>query len=144
MKRGPKPGAKRIPRSVENMRAAWGEDAPDWIDILAVECDRASQRKVAEIVGYSAAAISNVLKKRYGIDGRGGDLGAVEQAVRGAFMNAVLDCPELGEMSTHACLDWQKKARTFANVNPLRVRMYRACRQCPHSRFERETGGARC
>lgn len=141
MRRGPKPGFNRTPQSVENMRAAWGTDAPDWVEILAVECDRSSQRKVADAIGYSPAAISNVLKRRYGIDGHSGDLDAVEQAVRGAFMNAVLECPELGEMRAHTCLDWQKKARTFANVNPLRVRMYSACRKCPLSRFEGRIGG---
>ena len=142
MRRGPKPGANRTPQSVENMRAAWGEDAPDWVLILAQECDRTSQNAVAKAIGYSPAAISNVLKKRYGIGGHSGDLAAVEQAVRGAFMNAVLECPELGEMPTHTCLDWQKKARAFANVNPLRVRMYRACRKCPQGRFSPRAGGA--
>jgi hypothetical protein len=56
-------------------------------------------------------------------------------------MNAVLTCPELGEMPTNTCLDWQKKAKTFANVNPLRVRMYSACRKCPQGRFEGRIGG---
>ena len=144
MIRGPKPGANRTPRSVEKMSAAWGDDAPDWIAILASECDRTNQRTVAEAIGYSPAAISNVLNKRYGIDGHSGDLAAVEQAMRGAFMNAVLTCPDLGPIPTHTCLSWQKKARAFANINLLRVRMYRACRMCPLSRFQRPIGDGSC
>ena len=131
MRRGPKPGCARPPRSVETLRAAWGEDAPDWMEALAVECDRAGRRAAAQAIGYTPAALSRVLTRRYGVDGHGGDLAAVERAVRGAMMRAVLDCPELGEISARACRDWQAKARVFANINPLRVRMYRACRACP-------------
>lgn len=134
MKRGPKPGSNRVETSRDKVVASWGETAPDWLFQLADACDASSQRRVSDTLGYSPAAVSNVLNKRYGIDGHGGDLASVEQAVRGAFMNAHLHCPELGQMPTHLCRDWQKKGASFANINPLRVRMYRACKGCPHSR----------
>lgn len=121
--------------ALARMEAAWGPDAPDWVRTLAQECDRTSQRVAAAAIGYSAAAVSNVLKARYGVNGYGGDLKAVEQAVRGALMGAEIACPELGAIPAHGCLDWQRKATTLITTNPLRLRMYRACRACPRARI---------
>jgi hypothetical protein len=134
MSRGPKPGSNRSETSSDKALAAWGEPAPDWIIELAAACDASSQRMVAEVLGYSPAAVSNVLNCRYGVNGHGGDLSGVERAVRGAYMDASLSCPELGDLPLHTCREWQKTSRTFVNVNPLRLRMFRACRACPHGR----------
>lgn len=121
--------------ALARMEAAWGPDAPDWVRALAEECERTSQRVAATAIGYSPAAVSNVLKARYGRDGYGGDLRAVEQAVRGALMGAEIDCPELGPIPAHGCLEWQRRAATLITTNPLRLRMYRACRSCPRARI---------
>lgn len=110
----------------ETARAAWGDDAPEWVLILARECAETSQNQVAKEMQRSASLISAVLRNKYP-----GDLTAVEQLVKGRFMNAAVGCPALGSIPTHECLDWRGKARTFVNVNAMRVKMFRACRACP-------------
>ena len=112
-------------------RAAWGEELPDWVEALAIECGKASQNKVAARLDRSAAMISQVLRRKYP-----GDLAALEELFCWVFLSAVIACPALGTMPSHVCQDWQAKARFFRTGNPLRTRMYRACHQC--SRLKKE------
>lgn len=117
--------------NIERARAAWGEDIPDWVTVLAEDCDRSSQKAAGNRIGYSSSVINQVLKRNY----VGGDLAAVELAVRGALLSAVVDCPVLGELPTHECLSAQR--RPYGNTNPIRVQLYRACRSgCAHSRLK--------
>ncbi len=118
---------------VETAHAAWGETMPDWVRTLAKACAETSQNKVALRLNRSAALVSGVLRKTYK-----GDMGAVEDVVRGVFEAKTLECPALGTLPINECRDWQNKARSFVNVNSQRVRMYRACRGCP--RFRKEAG----
>lgn len=115
--------------SIDNALAAWGETMPEWIRVLAEACDCRSQKRVAEEIGYSATVINQVLKGTYK-----GDLHAVEQAVRGALLAYTIECPVLGELRAHHCLEYQRQP--FANTNPQRIRLYQACRSgCPHARL---------
>ncbi|MBN8294709.1 hypothetical protein JI664_22250 [Rhodobacter sp. NTK016B] len=111
---------------VATARASWGAEAPDWVLRLAEECALSSQSKVATKLGRSAALVSNVLRKKYP-----GDMGAVEDLVRGTYMRATTLCPALGEISVAECRRWIQSARAYTNENSERVRMYRACRRCP-------------
>lgn len=114
--------------SAANVRAHWGESAPDWLLILAENCDSSSQKKVGEEIGYSSTVVNQVLKGRYT-----GDLTAVEKAVRGAYLNATVLCPVLGDLPVNRCLQHQRQP--YANTNRLRVRLYIACRSgCAHAR----------
>lgn len=112
-------------------RAAWGEDLPDWVETLAIECGKTSQNKVAKRLGRSASAVSQLLNRKYQAD-----LAAMEERFRGVFENQTVACPALGEMPVQACQDWRVKARVFQIGNPLRVRMYRACMTCPRNKKE--------
>ncbi len=115
-----------------NVLAAWGKKPPEWVVILARECDRSSQKKVAEAIRYSSAVVNQVLKNRYT-----GDLTAVEKAVSGAYLNATVACPVLGELALNLCLQHQRAK--FHDTNNKRVRLYRACHGgCPHAH---ENGG---
>ncbi|WP_121064686.1 hypothetical protein [Chachezhania antarctica] len=116
---------------LEIARAAWGPEIPDWVVTLARECAQASQNKVAAQLGYSAALVSQVLRRKYP-----GDLRAVETAVRGAYEEFVIACPALGEIAPKLCQEWRGKARKYSNENSQRVRMFRACNACPHFRKE--------
>ena len=114
--------------NVDKARAAWGNVIPDWIVILAEACDRDSQSAIARKVGYSPSAVSQVLSNSY----QNGDIGRVEQAVRGALMAETVDCPVLGDLPRNTCVIWQRKP--FATTNSHRIRMFQACRNgCPHS-----------
>ena len=111
-------------------RRAWGDDAPEWIAVLAKACDEAgSQNRVAKRLGKSAAMISRALDGTYE-----GSYAALEQAVRDTLMDREVRCPGLTRyIPVRTCLDWQ--AKPFAATNALRVQMYRACRGgCPHYR----------
>lgn len=119
---------------VEIAREHWGAPAPDWVEALARECAGSTQRKVAERLGRSAGLISQVLRQTYK-----GDMAGVEDAVRGAFMGQTVDCPALGLIPTDACQIWRKRSRDFASVNPLRVRMFRACAACPRNQTQKES-----
>lgn len=104
----------------------WGETPPEWVVALADACTMSSQGKVASQIRYSAPVVSAVLRNSYA-----GTTDAVEQAVRGAFMNGTVPCPELGTIPGHDCIEHRRRSASFVNTNPLRVRMYRACRNCP-------------
>lgn len=108
-------------------RTAWGDDMPDWVHVLAEQCERGSQKTAAELIGYSSAVVNQVLSRRYV-----GDMGAVEQAVKGALLHAVIACPVAGDLPAHRCLEYQRQP--FAATNPQRVQLYRACRTCQHNR----------
>lgn len=111
---------------VETARAAWGENPPDWVLVLAQECERSSQNRVARQLERSAALVSQVLRCRYT-----GDVASFEERVRGVFMLEVVDCPEVGEMSTDQCQLWRSRAKAPSGRNTRHVRMGRACNRCP-------------
>jgi hypothetical protein len=119
---------------LEMARANWGEDLPDWIETLAIECGRTSQIDVARKLERSGAVISQVLRNKYPAE-----TGLIEERVRGVFLAGQVSCPGLGEIPTHECQNWREKSRTFAMGNPTRLRMYRACSQCPRNKAQKET-----
>jgi len=101
-----------------------------WIDILRQQCKTRSQKWAGEQIGYSASVVNQILKGTYK-----GDISAVEQAVKGAFMNETVDCPVMGEMASHVCLENQKQP--FSSINPMRVKLFKACRSCRYSNMRK-------
>jgi hypothetical protein len=130
-KRGPQSGTSSPRQAMATASAAWGNDLPEWVSVLATACDRSSQNNVAKKMGYSASVISAVLNQCYK-----GAYNAVEQTIRGKLMSETLECPILGALKQDICLAHQKRAM---NPNPnsgLRMQVSRACRGgCPHSRL---------
>jgi hypothetical protein len=114
--------------ALEISRTAWGDPLPDWIEVMAGKCLEMPQVKVAERLGYSAAVVSQLLRNRYK-----GNLAALEDAVRGAWMGATVICPVVGSMRSDVCRDWQRKGKEFKATNSNRARMYFACASCPRS-----------
>lgn len=80
--------------------------------------------------GYSAAAVHQIMHGTY----KAKSVTPIEDAIRATLMCETIACPELGEIALADCLQWQAKAEELAATNPLRVRMYRACRSCPRYR----------
>ncbi|TQV63938.1 MAG: helix-turn-helix transcriptional regulator [Halothiobacillaceae bacterium] len=97
-----------------------------WIDMLREACAASSQKAVASRIGYSPATISQVLSGTYK-----GDMTRVQAAVEGALMQAVVECPVMGTLERHRCIEHQRSA--FTPTNPMRVRLYKACRTCPNN-----------
>lgn len=124
-------GPSDRPDSVATVKAAWGDDAADWLIVLAEACNATSQAKVAKQIDYSGPVISAVLNRKYK-----GDLEAVEKAVLGALKGKTVACPVLGDITGDLCLTAQRKP--YAAHNPASVRQYRACRAgCAHSRLDK-------
>ncbi|QYK42837.1 MAG: hypothetical protein KF887_06975 [Paracoccaceae bacterium] len=118
---------------VEIAEEAWGTPLPDWIAALAQACALSSQAKVAKDIGRSGAVVSQVLRRCYGAD-----MGRIEERVRGIFLDGRVICPALGDLPANECQDWRAKARVFAVGNPLRTRMFRACKGCPRNQKPEE------
>ena len=104
--------------------------APDWLDTLREACRAQTQRKVAQLLGYSTSVISQVLSGKYPAD-----LGPIEAAVRGALMGETVMCPVLAEIPRSTCIAEQR--RPVSTSSPIRIRLWRACRGgCPHGRLQ--------
>jgi len=121
--------------NVEKARAAWGDKCPDWIIVLAQECDATSQSKVGKRLKYTTGSVcSSVISKTYK-----GDMAMVESRVQGELMSATVRCPASGEISLAVCLDNQEHAKGGNRTSAFRARMVKACGACPISR----TGGSK-
>ena len=80
-----------ISSPLEIAQLAWGDAMPDWVKVLAVECTKTSQAKVAKRLNRSASLVSTVLRAKYP-----GDMQAVEEIVNdGSWHLLALDMPGL-------------------------------------------------
>ena len=120
---------------IEKAVAAWGEDLPAWVRVLATAADQESMRNVAERLRYSSAVVSQVINRKYA-----GSLEAVQKAVEGAFLDVHVPCPVLGVLPLQQCLENQRRPR--CGGNPTLIRLWRACRSgCPNSLIKSAGGG---
>ncbi len=128
MNRGPARNSRpNGPSFAEKASAAW-RPMPDWIAELAALADREGLIGAEKRIGYSRSAVSVVLNGKYR-----GDLGRVEEMVRGALMAANVDCPVLGEIGRDRCLNEQNEP--FRATSAFRAQLYHACRNgCPNAR----------
>lgn len=85
-----------------------------------------SQIKVAKMLGYSAATVSQILGGKYQ-----GELDKVLARVEEVFGTRTVVCPVLGEIRIGRCA--RERRTPFSTANPMRVRLYRACRDCEHN-----------
>lgn len=111
---------------VDVAREAWGENLPDWVEALAKECDRTSQRKAAQRINYSAGAVNTILRNRYNARTDG-----IETAIRGELMSETVNCHHIGVIGSHVCASWRAKRRSGLRANTLQRQMSRACGSCP-------------
>lgn len=116
---------------------AWGANPPDWIGVLAQECDRQTQSQVGRELGTSGSAVNQVLARSYQ-----GRMDRFEAKVRGRYMKATVACPVLGEISTNDCLANQAQAKRFKATNPLRRALFSACKTCPNREKAKEDADA--
>jgi len=86
-----------------------------------------SQSKVAKRIGYSAAAVSQALSGKYG-----GDLTTLLSRVEEVYGSRLVICPVLDEISITRCAI--ERRTTFSGSNPVRVRLFKACRVCGNNR----------
>lgn len=105
-----------------------GDDAVDWRAELKRRAAEVGQRKLANLIGYSASTINQVIAGTYK-----GDVSAVRRAVEGALMREHVACPALGQdIGANDCLKFQRMP--LAATHPARARLHRTCPTCPHNR----------
>lgn len=109
--------------NVERVCAAW-IDPPEWVMMLARECDKASQKRVGERLGRSGGYISRILAGLYT-----GSLAEAELLVRSRFSADRVDCPLFGDMPVQRCVRMRRK--TGSPVNRIESQCARACPTCP-------------
>lgn len=105
--------------------AAWGKNLPDWVRALAEACDATSLRKTAATLSVSPAIVSlAICHKREKLD-------FIQSRAEGKLLAHLVTCPVLGSIGRNECL--REQAAGFSAANPLRVQLYRACRNgCPY------------
>lgn len=111
--------------------AAWGGVLPDWVKALAEACDETSLRKIAAKLNASPAIVSLAIgNKREKLD-------FIKAKVEAVLMITIVACPVLGVLGRDECL--REQAQPFSAANPLRVQLYRACRNgCPHYKEKKQ------
>jgi len=117
--------ALKLTPNLDRSGVAWGKRVPDWITMLALKCDESTQEKVGKQLGISGSAVNQALGNVYK-----GRIDLIEARVRGEYMQAVVTCPVLGEISTRDCI--ANQTVKFRPTNPLRVALRRACPICPN------------
>ncbi len=101
-----------------------------WYHLLtqAVETDPRGRAGVAERLGFSRSAISQVMVGVYAANPAKVAAAVLEHYDR-------IDCPHLGQpMSPRQCAAYA--TRPCPTTSPREVRHWRACRTCPHKPTE--------
>lgn len=118
------------PAAGENLAKAilaWGEPLPEWVRLLAVACDKTSQRDAGERIGQSNATVSKVLRRVYA-----GDYAEIERKVRAAYSADRVPCPVTGAMiQLKTCM--RNRRREGPAREWLHHEFDRACPNCPHN-----------
>lgn len=96
---------------------------PDLMQLLRQKCAELTQTQVATALGYSPSAVNQAIKGTYK-----GDLTNLLRRVAEVFGSETVSCPILGEIPLGKCA--YHRRRPFASTNPLRVQLWRSCRQC--------------
>lgn len=99
---------------------------PDLLNLLRDKCADLGQSNVARQLGYSAAAISQILSNSYK-----GDSTTILNKVEIVFGGLSVHCPVLGVIPLSNCADEQKKP--FAATSHQRVALWKACQACQNN-----------
>ncbi len=117
--------AKRNPTLArDDVQKNWGDNAPEWVKVLAKYCDDNSQKKAATIINKSLTTVNLVLKNKYNANTT-----TIQASVEATLMRQCVACPVLGEIEGSECLKHQ--TAPFNSANHVAVSLFRACRTCP-------------
>ena len=103
----------------------------DWVDDLNGAVDEFGQSVVARRLGCSPATISQLRTRQYPAA-----TGKWQKRFEAAYGAGGVECPVLGEITREACGGHRR--RPFAATNPMRVKLFHACRKCVNNP-DRET-----
>jgi predicted YcjX-like family ATPase len=114
---------------------AWGQDLPEWIRMLADECDRTTQADVAERLKISGSYVNRLIHNRYGASHT-----EPEQMVLAIIGGRKIECPAFGPIPLTSCI--RNRRRTGPATNMLQRAFERHCPACPFN-TDRKHGEAR-
>jgi len=97
-----------------------------WLTLLNEKVRLFGRRKVEVDTGMSKTTLSQVLNQKYL-----GSMANIENQVITAYTNISVECPVLGDIPVRRCNTEKKKP--FSAANPTRVRLFQACKKCPHN-----------
>lgn len=103
----------------------------DWLTLLNQKVSQLGRRKVEADTGMSKTTLSQVLNKKYA-----GSMVNIQAQVEAAYTSISVECPILGDIPVKRCNVERKKQ--FSAANPTRVKLYQACKTCPHNK---QSGG---
>lgn len=90
--------------NIERARAAWGNDMPNWVRLLASACDTTNQRDVGAQLGKSSGYISKLINRNYP-----GDMDEAERLVRATFGKEDVVCPLWGPIPLNSCMTARRR-----------------------------------
>ena len=96
---------------------------PDLLALLKTKCADMTQVAVARRLNYSPSAVNQALRGNYQ-----GDLTNLLTRVEEVFGSTTVNCPQQGEITLGKCAS--NRALPFITVNPARVELWSACRDC--------------
>ena len=99
----------------------------NWFNLLTQKVEQLGRRQVESDTGMSKTTLSMVLNGKYN-----GNLSNIESQVITAYTNITVNCPVLGTIAVKRCNTEQVKG--FSPSNPQRIRLYKACANCPHKK----------
>ena len=109
--------------NVDRARIAYGEP-PEWILVLARECDASDQKQVGARIGRSGGYISLNLSKKYPAR-----MTEAERLVRSLIASDRIECPLFGNMPLVRCI--RTRRRKGAPTNNLDRMAASHCPKCP-------------
>ena len=106
--------------------SAWGDAPPHWIELLAAEVEASNMTRAGERIGMSRSAVSLALANRYPSPNTTGVEQRVIEALDGTH------CPaQEAVITSDQCRSYrQRQAPTH---NPMAMRAWRTCQNCPHN-----------
>ena len=98
---------------------------PDLLTLLKEKCAETSQKQVSDRLRYSPSTINQALKGTYR-----GDLTNLLTRVEEVYGSTFVICPHRGgeQITLGKCAT--NRALPFITVNPSRVELWTACREC--------------
>ncbi|WP_446653088.1 hypothetical protein [Blastomonas sp.] len=113
--------------NMQRAQAAWGEDMPPWVRLLAAAADATNQRKAGEKIKRNASYVSRILNRDYA-----GSYEEAERLVRAAWGNEDVLCPVWNDsIPLASCMNLRRK-KGFPQ-NSVENLYYQTCPTCPNN-----------
>jgi len=112
--------------NAERAAAAWGENVPAWVQLLATACDADNQRMVGDRLNKSSGYISRLINRSYA-----GSYEEAERLVRAAYGGEEVTCPLYGPIPLSSCM--RARRRKTPARNTLHQQYAATCPTCPNN-----------